>query len=64
MPVITIAIKKTSVAEKTALIEKLTAAAVEATKMPAEKFITYVQEYDDEAIGLGGKTLKEVMKAH
>ena len=64
MPVITIALRKTSSAEKTALIEKLTVAAAEATKMPAEKFITYIQEYDDESIGLGGKKLKEAMKTH
>ncbi len=64
MPVITIAMRKTSVAEKTALIEKLTVAAAEATKMPAETFFTFIQEYDDEAIGLGGKNLREARKTH
>ncbi len=62
MPVITIAMSRISEEKKTALIDKLTTAAAEATMMPPEKFFTYIQEYEDENIGLGGITVKEAKK--
>jgi 4-oxalocrotonate tautomerase len=60
MPAITIAIDQTSEEKKKILVEKITKAAVEITGYPAEFFFVYVQEYPDENIGVGGKTLKEM----
>jgi 4-oxalocrotonate tautomerase len=60
MPVITIALDKTSEEKKKQLVENLTREAAEITGYPAEYFFVYVQEYPTENIGVGGKTLKEI----
>jgi len=61
MPTITIALDKTSEEKKKQLVEKLTKEAAEITGYPAEYFFVYVQEYPTENIGVGGKTLKEIV---
>ena len=60
MPIITVQINKSEAAVKASLIKGLTAAAVEATKIPAQSFTVFIQEADSDSIGLGGKTLTEV----
>ena len=63
MPVITIAMHSTSEEVKKNLIEGLTAAAVAATSVPQEKFVVFVEEYETDAIGIGGRTLKAIKAA-
>ena len=63
MPVITIAMHSTTEDVRKDLIEGLTAAAVAATHVPAEKFVVFVEEYATDAIGLGGRTLKPIKAA-
>ena len=60
MPAITIAIDRISGEKKKLLVEGLTRVAAEITEYPAEYFFVYVQEYQAENIGVGGKTLKEL----
>ncbi len=64
MPVITIAMHPVSSDEKKSLITALTTSAAQATRIPESAFIVLVNELSAEAIGLGGRTLKEVMAAH
>ena len=63
MPVITIAMHPCTEDVKRDLIEGLTAAAVAATSVPQEKFVVFVEEYNADAIGLGGRTLKAIKAA-
>ena len=63
MPVITIAMHSTTEEVKKNLIEGLTAAAVAATSVPQEKFVVFVEEYETDAIGIGGRTLKAIKAA-
>lgn len=63
MPVITIAMHPCTEDVKRDLIEGLTAAAVAATSVPQEKFVVFVEEYDADAIGIGGRTLKAIKAA-
>jgi 4-oxalocrotonate tautomerase len=63
MPVITIAMHPVSSDEKKSLISALTTSAAQATRIPESSFIVLVNELAEEAIGLGGKTLKEVLAA-
>ena len=63
MPIITIDITKISKDQKTGLIEKLTAAAAELTKIPQSAFTVVINELEDDNIGVGGKTLAELKKA-
>ncbi len=58
MPVITVAIHHVDDATKAVLIERVTNVAVETTKVPAERFTVFIEEYDDTNIGCAGKTLK------
>jgi 4-oxalocrotonate tautomerase len=62
MPVITIdlGLGQTNEAQKKQLISRLTSDAAEITGMPAEKFITFINEFPLENIGLGGSTVKEL----
>jgi 4-oxalocrotonate tautomerase len=60
MPVITIALDKTSEEKKKQLVENLTREASEITGYPPEYFFVYVQEYPADCIGVGGKTLKVI----
>ncbi|MCB2357077.1 4-oxalocrotonate tautomerase DmpI [Clostridium estertheticum] len=59
MPIITVTMGKTNVENKKALIEKLTAAAVEVTKHPASAFTVFIEELELDNIGVGGQTLTE-----
>ena len=61
MPSITIQLYKISTEKKEALIEKLSQAAAEVTEIPVDKFFTYIDEYETDNIGVGGKTLTEFM---
>jgi 4-oxalocrotonate tautomerase len=61
MPVINIAIHHVDQEQKTRLIETLTHEAVEITGVPADKFVVLIDEYDDGAIGLGGRTRAEIV---
>jgi 4-oxalocrotonate tautomerase len=61
MPVITIAMHPVSSEEKKSLISALTSSAAQVTRIPETSFIVLVNELPAEAIGLGGRTLKEVM---
>ena len=38
-------------------------AAVAATSVPQEKFVVFVEEYENDAIGIGGRTLKAIKAA-
>ena len=61
MPVITIAMHPVSSDEKKSLISALTTSAAQATRIPESSFIVLVNELSEEAIGLGGRTLKDVI---
>ena len=61
MPTITIALNQTSAEKKKQLVEKLSQTASEITGIAVEHFVVYVQEYPRENIGVGGKTLKEIL---
>jgi 4-oxalocrotonate tautomerase len=65
MPVIRVDIGKhgLNVEHKKQLIEKLTDAAVEITRIPRQAFTVIINEYDDSNIGVGGLTLDKVRKA-
>jgi 4-oxalocrotonate tautomerase len=52
-----------NVEHKKQLIEKLTDAAVEITRIPRQAFTVIINEYDDSNIGVGGLTLDKVRKA-
>jgi 4-oxalocrotonate tautomerase len=61
MPVITVAIHPISQDEKTQLIRKLTDIAVEITQVPAERYIVFIDEFENGSIGLAGKTRAEIV---
>jgi 4-oxalocrotonate tautomerase len=61
MPVITVAIHPISQDEKSRLIQKLTDVAVEITKVPADKYVIFIDEYHNGSIGLAGKTRAELV---
>lgn len=61
MPVITIKTDITPPEKKKELVEKITNAAVEATSFPANSFTVFIEEYDGDSVGVGGKTLSEMM---
>jgi 4-oxalocrotonate tautomerase len=61
MPVITVAIHPISQDEKSQLIRKLTDVAVEITRVPADKYVIFIDEYDNGSIGLAGKTRAEIV---
>ncbi len=62
MPVINVELGagQTDEGQKRELISRLTAAAVEITKIPAEKYIVFINELPFENIGLGGRTVKDI----
>ena len=60
MPVITVAMHETSAEQKKSLITALTETAVKITGIPQQSFIVFIDEYPEEGIGIGGRTLKEV----
>lgn len=61
MPVIQITMGKTPAEQKKALIERLTADAIEITKIPAGEFTVLISELERDNIGRGGKTLTELL---
>lgn len=61
MPVITIAIHSIDQDQKTHLIKTLTDEAVKITGVPADKYVVLINEYDDGAIGLAGRTRAEIV---
>ena len=61
MPVIQITMGKTSAEQKKALIERLTADAIEITKIPAGEFTVLISELERDNIGRGGRTLTDIM---
>jgi len=63
MPIVTITMRKTSAETKKELIEKMTAAAVKITKIPEQHFVFSINELEDVNLGIGGKTIEEIMAA-
>jgi 4-oxalocrotonate tautomerase family enzyme len=61
MPVIEITMTKSSVETKRALIERLTADAIEITKIPAVEFTVLIYELERESIGRSGRTSADIM---
>ncbi|MGC9193928.1 MAG: tautomerase family protein [Syntrophobacteraceae bacterium] len=61
MPVIRIATHPLNQDVKTRLIKELTDTAVEITKVPADKFVVFIEEFDNGSIGLAGKTRSEIV---
>ena len=61
MPVIQITMTKSSVETKRALIERLTADAIEITKIPASEFFVLINELERESIGRSGRTCSDIV---
>jgi 4-oxalocrotonate tautomerase len=64
MPVIRVDIGRQGLTTevKKQLIERLTDASVEVTRIPKHAYTVIINEYDDENIGVGGVTLDKVRK--
>lgn len=60
MPVINYQGTKLSAEQKKELIERFTSIAVEITKTPANFFTVSIQEFDEENLGVGGKTVAQI----
>jgi 4-oxalocrotonate tautomerase len=60
MPVIQITMSKSSKEQKKALIERLTADAIDITKIPASEFTVLISELESDNIGRAGKTLTDI----
>ncbi len=60
MPVIDITMAKTTTEIKRALIERLSADAIEITKIPPVEFTVLINELEPENIGRGGRTLADL----
>ncbi len=63
MPIIKIDIASVTQEQKVSLIEKLTTVSAEITKIPQSAFTIIINELGNDNIGVGGKTLREVLKA-
>lgn len=61
MPVIQITMGKTPAEQKKALIERLTADAIEITGIAAGEFTVLINELERDNIGRGGRTLTEIL---
>jgi 4-oxalocrotonate tautomerase family enzyme len=61
MPVIEITMAPTTVETKRALIERLSAEAIEITKIPAIEFTVLIYELERDAIGRSGRTCADIM---
>jgi len=61
MPVIEITMARTTVETKRALIERLSADAIEITKIPAIEFTVLIRELERDAIGRSGRTCADIM---
>lgn len=62
MPVIKLEISKQSEEIKRELISELTKTASKITGIREEAFVTFINEHDNENIGVGGKTLADKLK--
>jgi 4-oxalocrotonate tautomerase family enzyme len=60
MPVIEITMGKVGTEIKRSLIERLSAEAIDITKIPAAEFTVFVHELEYESIGRGGRTLADL----
>ncbi|MCG8582179.1 MAG: tautomerase family protein [Bacteroidales bacterium] len=60
MPVIQYQGIELSKEQKEKLIREFTSIAVEITKTPAQYFSVLIQEFDDNSIGSGGKSVTEI----
>ena len=61
MPVITVAIHPIDQVQKTRLIKEITETAVKITNVPADKYVIFIDEYQNESIGLAGRTRAEII---
>ena len=57
MPVITMTLGRLSQDTRQKLIEDLTQHASELTRIPTDKFVVFIHELEDSAIGVGGRPL-------
>lgn len=60
MPVINYQGTKLSAQQKSELIERLTELAAEVTKTPEQFFSVIVQEFEDDSLGMGGKSVAKI----
>ncbi len=60
MPVITVAMHPTTAEMKKSLIAALTETAVKVTGVPEQAFTIFIDEHQEESIGVGGRTLKDI----
>jgi 4-oxalocrotonate tautomerase len=61
MPVITVAIHPIDQVQKATLIRELTETAARITKVPADKYVIFIDEYDNDSIGLAGQTRSDII---
>ncbi len=62
MPVIKLEISKLSSQQKKELISEFTKTAAKITGIDEEAFVTLIQEYDTDNVGVGGNVLTELIK--
>ena len=60
MPLIQISMGPSTTEQKRELIEKLTAVAIDITKIPANEFTVTIAEFPLENIGRAGKTVSDL----
>lgn len=65
MPVISMTMGKGQLTpeQKKALVESFTATGAEITQLPSQAFTILINELSVDSIGVGGKTLEEVIQA-
>lgn len=65
MPVISVTVGKGQVTleQKKALVESFTTAGAEITQLPPQAFTILIYELGVDSIGVGGKTLEQVLRA-
>lgn len=61
MPLINITLGATTEEQKKEIIEKVTRTMVDITKIPEDKFMTLIHELPYENLGLGTKTVKDLL---
>ena len=66
MPVLTLQIGQgqTTPDQKARLVSRLASDAADITGIPAEKFVTFIDEYPLEAVGVGLKTIEALRAEH
>jgi len=60
MPVINYQGTKMSARQKQELIKRFTEIAADISQTPARYFTVVIQEFDDDSLGTGGKTVAEI----